>query len=142
MPRAANKSRESLERLGIPREKASKRSAELLAQKVPGLQDQSLDASGRRLELGEGDLFGSHGLQDLQRRSPFAEFAVHDLAREVEKAFVTEVRTGGILSDEIEHTPDLAPVDEGVGVIAEEGAVGGGHDAGDECGCGACVAPL
>ena len=139
MPRAANNSRESLERLGIPLEKASKRSAELLTQKVPGLQDQSLDASGRRLELGEGNLFGSHGLQDLQRGSPFAEFAIDDLAREVEKAFVTEVRTGGVLSDDVKLPGDLTPVDEIIGVVADERAVSGGNDAGDECGCGACA---
>ena len=138
MPRAARSERDSSRRLGIPRKETPKR-AELVAQQVPGLDNQTLDAPGGRLLLRKCDLLGSHGLQDLKRRSPFGELTVHDLTRKVEEAVVAEERAGGVLSDQVERASDLAPVDEEVRVLAGEDLVVGGDDAGDECACDRCT---
>ena len=136
-------------RLRIPRKKAAQRAAERAAERaakraepvreqVPTLDNQPLDVARSRRLLREGDLLSRYGFQDLQRGSPFGELTVHDLAREVEEALVSEERPGGVLSDEEELATDLAPVDEQVGVVAGEGLIVSGDDPGDECTCGCC----
>ena len=96
MPSALRGERVRSAKLRIPRKKPPKR-AELVAQQVPGLDNQSLDKTGGRLLLGEGNLLGGHGLQDLQSGSPFGELTVYDLARKIEEAFVAQDRPGGVL---------------------------------------------
>ncbi len=132
-------------RLRIPRKKAAERAAERAAKRaepvreqVPSLDNQTLDVARSRRLRREGDLLSRYGFQDLQRGSPFGELTVHDLAREVEEALVSEERPGGVLSDEEELATDLAPVDEEVGVVAGESLIVSGDDPGDECTCGCC----
>ena len=138
MPSGLSSDLDSSVRLRIPRKKAAKRSGPVREQ-VPGLNHQTLDVARSGLLLGEGDLLSSHGLQDHQRGSPFGELTVHDLAREIQEALVSEERPGGVLSDEKELAADLTPADEQVGVVAGEGLVVSGDDPGDECTCGCCA---
>ena len=146
MPSALSSDLDSSVRLRIPRKKAAKRAAERMAKRaepvreqVPGLDNQTLDVARGGLLLREGDLLGSHGLQDLQSRSPFGEFSIYDLAREIKKTVIAEERPGGVLSDEKGLAADLTPVDEQVGVVAGEGLIVSGDDPGDECTCGCCA---
>ena len=143
MPSALSSDLDSSVRLRIPRKKAAKRAAERMAKRaepvreqVPGLDKQTLDVARGGLLLREGDLLGS---QDLQSRSPFGEFSIYDLAREIKKTVIAEERPGGVLSDEKELAADLTPADEQVGVVAGEGLVVSGDDPGDECTCGCCA---
>ena len=145
MPSTLSSDLDSSVRLRIPRKKAAKRAAERVAKRaepvreqVPGLDNQTLDVARSRRLLREGDLLGRHGFQDLQSRSPFGEFTIYDLAREIKETLVAEERPGGVLSDEEELATDLTPVDEQVGVVAGESLIVSGDDPGDECTCGCC----